>query len=316
VIEGLTYFVELRGSELLRLVERPGLLDALARGRAAVAVAMLDLSAERRDALRELAGRGLRLCAWLTLAEEEGYWLGVDNAERALARYREVSDWLRAAGLEVEAVGLDLEPPLEDSRALVEEGGRELLRLLRRRRGRQAVERARRLYGELCDQIRADGRRAETYQFPFIIDERRAGSSLLHRTLGLVDVPADREVLMLYESLLPEPLGQLLVESYGPECEAIGVGLSGGGVPFVLHHPAIGARCLEGARLLEAVRRARRYTEHLYVFSLEGCVQSGSLDLLLEADAAPPPPLHPLAPVVRAARAGLQLLLRLERLGV
>ena len=314
MIEGLTYFVELGGSELLELLAHPGLLDGLRRSRAALAVAMLDLSAERGEALRELQARGIPLTAWLTVEEERGYWLGADNAERAVSRYHEVHAWLRAAGVVAEAVGLDLEPPLEDSRALVAEGRRALLRLLRRRRSREALQHARRIYLELVDQIRADGQRAETYQFPIILDERRAGSSLLQRTLGLVDVPSDREVVMLYESLLPEPIGRLLVESYGAECQAIGVGLSGGGVPFVLQ--AIGSRRLRGERLLQALRRARRFTPHLYLFSLEGCLESGSLAGLLDPGVAPcaEPSSHPLAFGARLARAGLQLLLRAERL--
>jgi hypothetical protein len=312
MIEGLTFFVELPGRELLELLRRPGLLDSLRRSGAALSVAMLDLSEERRQAMAALQARGIPLTAWLTVAEDHGYWLCADNAPQALERYEEVRAWLRRNGLRVEAVGLDLEPPQQDVQALLGEGRRALLRLLRRRRSRTVLKEALELYSELILQIRTDGYRAETYQLPLILDERRAGTSLLQRTLGLLDLPADREVVMLYESLLPPPLGSLLVDSYGPECEAIGVGISGGGVPFVLQ--AIGSRRLQGQRLLETLGRARRYTPHLYVFSLEGCLQSGSLEVLLEGDGGLLPAPAATVEPGRLLRSGLHLLLRAERL--
>jgi hypothetical protein len=56
---------------------------------------------------------------------------------------------------------------------------------------------ARAIYAALIERIHADGWKIENYQFPLIADERRAGSTLLQRLLGLVDVRTDREVWML-----------------------------------------------------------------------------------------------------------------------
>ncbi len=69
----------------------------------------------------------------------------------------------------------------------------------------------------------------DTYQLPFIVDERRAGSTLLQRLVGVVDVPADREVLMLYSSFL-RPHGAGALCSYGAQARSIALGSTGGGV--------------------------------------------------------------------------------------
>jgi hypothetical protein len=310
--QGLTYFVELRGDRLAELFARPGLLDRLQETGAAVAMAMLDLSEERCEVLRALQVRGIPATVWLVLEAHDGYWLTADNAPLAAQRYREVRRWMASHGLSLQAVGLDLETPHDDLRALVEQGRDALRRLFHRRRTAAALRRAREEYGTLVEEIRRDGFRVETYQFPLVLDERRAGSTLLQRVLGFVDVTADREVLMLYESLLPRPLAKAVVDSYGPEAQAIAVGITGGGVDFVLQ--ALGASTLSLEELVAALRRARRYTPHLYVFSLEGCVQAGYFEALCDADLGGPPSASPLAWGGTALRAGLRLALRTERL--
>ena len=308
---GLTFFSELAGAELLRLADDLRVVAALQRAHAALAIAIVDLSDERLRALLRLQDAGLRLTAWLVLAASEGYWLNADNLPAARRRYHAVRDWLRAGGLALETMGLDLEPPIDDAAALLRGGPRALGALLRRRRSEASCESARRGYAELVREIRADGFAVETYQLPLLLDERATGGSLLQRTLGLVDVAADREVLMLYRSLLPAPLGDWLVAAYGPEAQAIAVGITGGGVPFVLD--ALGARLLRGPSLVQELRRARRYSERLYVFSLEGCVQQGELEALcaLAIEPAAPEPLVALAG--RLSRRAIGALLRLAR---
>jgi hypothetical protein len=305
----LTFFVELDGEALARLF-RPALVELLARSGAAISMAMLDLSPGREAVIRALNGSGVPVTAWLVLDEADGYWLTADNPRSAHRRYSVVRDWIGAANLEIDAVGLDIETPHQDALSLVREGTDALMRLLRQRRAREVLARAARAYADLIDRIHRDGFRVETYQFPVILDERQARSTLLQRVLGLVDVRPDREVLMLYRSMLPGPAGETLVDAYGPEADAIGVGITGGGVEFLLQ--IVGKLDLD--RLLVDLRRARRYTPHLYVFSLEGCVEGGYLERLCRADLERPVRRAPLAPLSRAARSGLRSLLRAERL--
>jgi hypothetical protein len=305
----LTFFVELEEEALARLFE-PALVALLARSGAAISMAMLDLSPGREEVIRALNRGGVPVTAWLVLDEAEGYWLTADNPRSARRRYEAVRDWLGARELDVAAVGLDIETPHQDALSLVREGTDALMRLLRQRRARETLARAARAYADLIDQIHCDGLRVETYQFPVILDERRARSTFLQRVLGLVDVRPDREVLMLYRSMLPGPAGETLVDAYGPEADAIGVGITGGGVEFILQ--MVGKLDLD--RLLVDLRRARRYTPHLYVFSLEGCVEGGYLERLFEADLERPVRRSPLTPISRVVRSGLRSLLRAERL--
>ena len=309
-VQGLTYFTELQAADLNALFARPGLLSLLQRCGASISMAMLDLSDTRRRVLAALNQRGIPVTAWLVLEPDEGYWLTADNADLGHRRYLRVRDWAWQAGLELEAVGLDIEIPLDDSVALLEQRARALWRLFRGRRSRQALEQARSRYAALLEQIHADGFRSETYQYFVILDDRLARSTLLQRVLGIVDLAPDREVLMLYRSLLPDPLGELLVEVFGAEAQGIAVGITGGGVDAL--QAFFQRRELDLPQLLCELRRARRHCRRLYVFSLEGCEEGGYLEALCEADLATAPPPLRLAHAAAPARAMLRAALRAE----
>ena len=310
--QGLTYFTELPAVELDALLARPGVLQLLRRSGAAVSMAMLDLGGARRDVVAALSEHQVPVTAWLVLDKEDGYWLTADNAELGRRQYCRVRDWAWQEGLSLEAVGLDVEIPLDDSVELMRQGSRALWRLVRQRRSKEDVLRAARQYAELVDDIRADGFRTETYQYFMILDDRLARSTFLQRVLGIVDLSPDREVLMLYRSIMPGLLGELLVDVFGPEAGGIGVGITGGGVAQLLEF--FQRRQLSLEQLLVELRRARRHTKHLYVFSLEGCVDGGYLEALCEADLSQAQPAARLARLGSPARAVLRTMLRAERL--
>ena len=310
--DNLTFFVELEQAPLKDLFRGRGLVSRLAQHGAAIALGLLDLSTERASVIRALNRAGVPVTAWLLLERADGYWLTADNADRAAERYREVRDWARKRKLTLAGYGLDVEIPFSDTLDLVQRGPRAALEKVLARRSRSELGRAVLRYSRLVGEIRSDGFRVETYQYPWILDERRAGSSLLQRSLGFVDVGADVEVSMLYESLAPAPWGKAMIDAYGPGCQAIGVGVSGGGEPELMTHFA-GAE-LDREGMLETLRRARRHASRLYVFSLEGCVEQGYLEDLLEADLGTSPPPVPQATTVRAARLGARMLLRAEPL--
>lgn len=280
----LTFFCELASADLTTTISE-STLETLKEAQAAISLAMLDLSDERATFLAHLQRREIPFTAWLLLEHEEGYWLTADNAEQARRRYTELRRWLRQHGLKPISIGLDVEPPLADSHDLLREGRRALWRLLAKRRSREALTAAQRSYGLLLDEMRRDGYAVESYQFPLIVDERRSRSTLLQRALGFIDIKTDREVLMLYRTLLPPPLGEWLVDVFGPEADAVAVGITGGGVEFVLE--GTGGRLLSLEQLLLDLRRAARYTPQLYVFSLEGCIERDLLTPLCAADLTP-----------------------------
>jgi hypothetical protein len=293
--------VELASPEAVALFARPGVIEFLAAGKHALSMGMLDLSQERAELVRTLEARGIAITAWLLLDPKLGYWLTADNAASACARYRAVRDWAQEHRLKLWRVGLDIEPPKKHLDQLLTHPLRALFMRLLKRRPREAIMKAEGLDRALVEEIHGDGRSVETYQFPLLLDERKAQSSLLRRTLGLVDVPADAEVFMLYRSYL----GGAFMRSYFAEAGAIALGVTGGGVNADKPHiePKISFEQLERDLLAAA-----RHTERLYVFSLEGCVEQGMLPRLAALDWSKPPDL-----TVRGSRRsqGLRTLARL-----
>jgi hypothetical protein len=281
----LTFFVELESDALERLFETPGVIDFLVRGSHSVSIGMLDLLPARARVIRALESRGVKVTAWLLLEPEVGYWLTADNAELALARYREVSQWAEREGLTLHRVGLDIEAPKEHVDRLLENPLGSVLERLRFRRKKETVLRAEQIYGELVREIREHGRSAESYQFPLIIDERKAKSALLRRSLGIVNVNVDAEVFMLYQSYF----GKAGIRAYFPEVSHIALGVTGGGVNA--DKPEVEPK-LRWPELESDLLAAARYANELYVFSLEGCVQNDMLPQLeaLDFDRTPRSP--------------------------
>ena len=141
------------------------------------------------------------------------------------------------------------------------------------------LKRAQALYARLADEIRSDGYFLESYQLPWIEDERRAGSTVLRRMSGLVDVPVDREVWMLYSSIFDREAGGLAaghLGSYAEEAQAVAVGSTGGGVEL----DGQPLEVIDWEALACDLRLAWYWQDHIYIFSLEGCVRRGFMPRL------------------------------------
>jgi hypothetical protein len=280
----LTFFCELAAGPLQALFEDPAVLEHLVALKASVSLGLLDLGPERAAVARRLHSAGIPVVAWQLLPPEQGYWFNLDNAPQAAARYSAFLEWTAAHDLRWDGVGLDIEPDLHELRQLLARRWRQVLVLLRRLRRGDRLRQARAAYLALVARIREDGYRVDTYQLPLIVDERQAGSTLLQRLLGVVELSADREVLMLYSSFV-RPHGVSLLESYGAQAGSIGVGSTGGGVEL----PGAGsAPPLSWDELARDLRVARRCSSDLHVFSLEGCVRQGFLPRLRDFDWSAP----------------------------
>lgn len=282
----LTFFVELEAEPLDALLSRSEVLPFLQAGGHALSMGLIDLDAKRARWVRRLEASGVPVTAWLLLDPAEGYWLNADNPERALARWRETAAWAESEGLRLHRVGLDIEFPREESAGAIRSQRRAFFSMLRRRRSRAQVQAAERAYAALVGEVRASGRSVEAYHFPQLLDERRAGTTLLRRALGLVDVAVDAEVFMLYSSYL----GRAGARAYFTEAPCIALGVTGGGVN--VDNPDATRRFLSWERLAEDLRDARRHTPYVYVFSLEGCVEHDLLGRIAGLDwTQPVPPL-------------------------
>jgi hypothetical protein len=268
----LTFFVELEAEPLAALFERPEVVPFLTAGECALSMGLLDLSPSRASVVRKLESSGVPVTAWLLLDVEDGYWLNADNADRARERWHQVVEWSEREGLRFHRVGLDVEFPRVESEGMIRDRRRAFFSMLRRRRTREQVRGAERAYEGLVAEIRASGRTVEAYHFPHLLDERAAGTMLLRRSLGLVDVPVDAEVYMLYSSYL----GRAGARAYFQDAPCIALGVTGGGVNA--QNPDAKGRFLSWERLEDDLRAAATQARDVYVFSLEGCAERGMLE--------------------------------------
>ena len=279
----LTFFCELEPEPLTTLFADRQILGVLRSLHATISLGLIDLGPERAAVVRSLNRAGIPVVAWLLVPKTEGYWANSDNAPQMVTRYAEFRVWTARHGLVWAGVAIDVEPPYGDMQMAMERRALSLLlRVLRRAADTERLNRAAAIYATLVDQIHLDGYTVESYQLPFIVDERRAGARLLQRLFGLVDVRVDREVLMLYTSFTPT-IGPGILWSYGHDVQGIGVGSTGGGVD--------GLKPLDWESFSRDLRLAHRKCASLYVFSLEGCASQGFLERLVRFDWEAPLPL-------------------------
>jgi hypothetical protein len=266
----LTFFVELEAKPLEELFDRPEVVPFLTALGCAVSMGLPDLSRSRAALVRRLESSGIPVTAWLLLDVKDGYWLNADNADRALERWHDTEAWADGEGLRLRRVGLDIEFPRTESEGAIRNRGRAFFSMLRRRRSRDQIREAERAYGKIVDEIHASGRMVEAYHFPHLLDERAAGTTLLRRSLGILDVPVDAEVYMLYSSYLGSG-----AQAYFADAPCIALGVTGGGVNA--QNPDARHRFLSWERLEQDLRAAATHTRDVYIFSLEGCVEQGML---------------------------------------
>ncbi|HEX6910031.1 MAG TPA: hypothetical protein VF142_06540 [Longimicrobium sp.] len=272
----LSFFCELGARDLAGLFAEESLVHLLRRLRATVTLGLVDLGRERADVVRQLNEAGVPVAAWLLLPEEGGYWCNAHNAAEAWERYGDFTAWTRAHGLRWERVGIDIEPNIDEVRA-VRKSPLALVRALPRIF--RCVAENREMYQGLVRRIHADGHAVDAYVFPFIHTEREAGTEVLQRITGMIDLKVDREIVMLYTSFA-RPHGHGFLDFYARHFPAVAVGVTGGGVEEGLDPPPP----LSWEELARDLRLARRHTDDIHVFSLEGCVEQGFLERLVDFD--------------------------------
>lgn len=300
----LTFFCELAGDALASLLADEAVAASLRALGASVSMAMLDRGPARASSIRRLLEGGVPVTAWVVLPREDGYFATIDNAARVAATCDALLAWLSAERLAVDRIGLDIEMDIEHMEALAEAPLSLVGPALRGSRRRRELLLAEADYAALVGSLRRRGLFVETYQLPPVVDARAARSTLMARAFGMLELGADREVLMLYSSALPR--GAAWVESYAPQADAIGLGVTGGGTVVV---PRMG-----WDDLLRDLGVALRAERPIYLFSLEGCAERGWLERLRELpwESLPAPPPSREARLLDGLRGLLRGALRLE----
>jgi len=276
----LTFFCEFESEALQELFRDPCVLESLEALDASVSMGILDLSPQRAEIIHQLNSAGIPVIGWLLLSKDEGYWFNLGNGPQAVARYADFKIWTLEHKLHWDGVGIDIEPDIREMEDLIQGRVTALSPILRRALNKRALNEAKATYWNLVYQMRMDGFRVDSYHLPFIIDERKVGASLIQRVVGLLDLPSDREVLMLYSSMI-RPYGPGVLWSYAPEAESVGVGVTGGGVQM---EGVSEFRPLDWVEFARDLRLACRQSDDIHVFSLEGCVQQGFLERMKTFD--------------------------------
>ncbi|HEY6290714.1 MAG TPA: hypothetical protein VI455_04020 [Terriglobia bacterium] len=270
----LNFACQMETAALQSLFSDPDVIRDLRQLNSGITLSLIDLTPGRAQVVRQLNSAGIPVTAWLALPGEQGYYLNASNAAQAEARFTEFQKWTADSGLRWSGIGLDIEPNIQEFTSVRRAASAALKRLF----DPDTVTRARTAYEAFIARIEAAGYRVETYQFPFIADEREVRSILLERLFGIVDVRGDREVLMLYSSF-NRAADSALIWQYGPSAQLIVVGITAG-------DPQPDARMgpLSWEELSHDVIVASHFSPVVGIYNLEGSVHRGFLPRLKALD--------------------------------
>lgn len=280
----LTFFCELHPAELAKLFANTQLIPWLQALNAQVSLSIQDFSSERAEIVRRLNVNGIPVIAWQLLPVEQGYWYNMGNAHHAETGYHEFLAWTSEHKLQWAALGVDIEPDMAEFQQLLKHPLKLAPALLRRLTQRKPHDDAGKAYHSLIMHMRRDGYAVHSYEFMFMEDDRRAGSCLLGRMLGVAEVPANKRVLMLYSSFF-RPYGVPVLCNYACNASAVAVGITGGGVELegLSEKPP-----LSWEELSRDLRLAASHCQDIHIFSLEGCVEQGFMQRLIPFDWSQP----------------------------
>ena len=271
----LAFFSEQDAPQLAELVSLEGVIDSLRALGAHVVVGLKDLSESRARSINRLTAAGIPVGAWLLLPREQGYFATYDNVDAVEARVEQMLQWTKQHQLTFTSLGFDFEPDLRELDRFFDSPTRAIAKWVRRSTDRLRRERALASYGALISRLQAEGWFIESYQFPLLLEDRAVGSHFFQRLSSSLDVPVQREVMMVYSSLLG-PLGPGLAEGWMQGNRAVAVGSTGGGVDPLPK--------LSFDELARDLRIAARACSDISVFSLEGCARHGHLARLIDFD--------------------------------
>ncbi len=269
----ISFFNEMKTPALSELFKDSTVFSDLKKLNAQIRMGMLDLTPERAEIIRQLNNSDIPVVAWLLLSEAEGYWFTLHNGDAAIRRYKEIIEWARRNDLKLHGIGLDMELDMNDVKLIKSNPWKLIRKLPARLYDLETLNDARTKYDSLLRLIRADGYFSESYYASFVKDEVNLGNTALQQLTGFMDIPADREIPMLYSSFLGNAEGLLTV--YGREAGmfTIGLGSTGGGFDPTL--PSLSYQ-----QLIHDINFASAFATELHIFSLEGCVEKGYLSRL------------------------------------
>ena len=277
--EKLTFFCELSSEQLIKLFSNQQIYTQLRKLQATISLAILDFSDARANIVHQLNEHNIPVIAWQLLSEEDGYWYNITNASQAAMGYSQFLSWSNKHNLRWAGLGVDIEPDIREIHQLLANKLRIIPAIIKRLCRKQCFDDACKEYHSLVLRMQNDGYKVDSYELLFMDDDRKAGSCILCRILGVTDVPANRRVLMLYSSFF-RPYGAAVLCNYACSADSVAVGITGGGVEF----PGTNSAPLNWQEFSRDLRLARRCCDDIHVFSLEGCVEQNFMQGLISFD--------------------------------
>jgi len=234
--------------------------------------------------IRRLNDAGIPVWIWPLHPMEDGYWLATDNANKMPGLYERFQRWVDENDLVITGVMFDMEPTYDDVQGLkevVREGGipGAVSYLLTRRDGGLHTE-AVRIYTDMVETIRADGYEVSTFNYPYLIDDRKDGDDSIAEMFHVAFVDSDIDAYMTYRSFFKDSglgTGSGNVASYAVE-------LSGGSASLGSYMKDY----LDETHLEADMRIAARTSPVVHLYNLEALVMHGWLEGLSEIDLAGP----------------------------
>lgn len=277
--EKLTFFCELSSFDLIKLFSNQQLYTQLQLLKATISLGILDFSDERASIVQHLNKHNIPVIAWQLLSKDEGYWYNIGNASEAVSGYEKFLKWTKKHNLRWAGLGVDIEPDISEIHNLMSNRIRIIPALFKRLFRKKCFDSACKEYHSLVSRMQNDGYLVDSYEFLFMDDDRKAGSCILGRILGVTDVPSNRRVLMLYSSFF-RPYGVAVLCNYACGADSVAVGITGGGVEF----PGVKSVPLNWDEFSRDLRLTRRSCDDIHVFSLEGCAAQNFMEPLISFD--------------------------------
>lgn len=283
-----------------------------------IAIALYDFHPDRIAAIRLLNAHNIYLVAWLALSPSEGFWYNLQNYPQAVEHFRAFQAWAEEHQLHFDAIGLDIEPPLD---MLTNNEHRSLFKLLSiiwNARENVLYPAAYAAYSDLVTEAHQANYEVHAYQLPILADDRRAGTSFLQRALDVVEIPADLEIFSCYSSAPIErfgnDLGGALIASYSDDADGVVVGTLQSSTDQANNQEVLPS--LSWPALKRDLLLAARNLDTIYITSLEGVVERDWLARIAAIDwNEPARPLLRQRSAVALIRALLFLVLSLMRFG-
>lgn len=314
----LLFFSELEGPALLELLQKPQVLETLSQQRMGIAIALYDFHPDRIAAIRLLNAHNIYLVAWLALTPSEGFWYNLQNYPQAVEHFRAFQVWAEEHQLHFDAIGLDIEPPLDMLTSDEHRSIFKLLSIIWNARENVLYPAAYAAYSDLVTEAHQANYEVHAYQLPILADDRRAGTSFLQRALDVVEIPADLEIFSCYSSAPIErfsnDLGGALIASYSDDADGVVVGTLQSSLDQASNQEALPS--LAWPALKRDLLLAARNLDTIYISSLEGVVERDWLGRIAAIDwNEPARPLVRQRSLIALIRALLFIVLSVMRFG-